>query len=109
LERFLAVIKFYVSGFYIKPDGVKKPVSVCMRAYVRCVLCVTVCAQSQYNPIIGETFRCMWEYADGSKAHFIAEQVILYVLCCVVTHCLVSQVSHHPPISCFYIQVAMTW
>ena len=33
LERLLAVVKFYVSGFYIKPEGVKKP----------------------YNPIIGET------------------------------------------------------
>jgi len=65
LERLLAVVKFYVSAFYIKPDGVKKP----------------------YNPIIGETFRCRWEYPDGSRTHYIAEQV-----------------SHHPPISSFYAQ-----
>jgi hypothetical protein len=65
LERMLAVVKFYVSGFYIKPAGVKKP----------------------YNPIIGETFRCMWQYEDGSKTFYVAEQV-----------------SHHPPISAFYAQ-----
>ncbi len=53
LERMLAVVKFYVSGFYIKPAGVKKP----------------------YNPIIGETFRCAWHYDDGSKTFFVAEQV----------------------------------
>jgi len=65
LERLLAVVKFYVSGFYIKPAGVKKP----------------------YNPIIGETFRCHWQYEDGSKTFYVAEQV-----------------SHHPPISAFYAQ-----
>ena len=39
-----------------------------------------------YNPIIGETFRCMWlNDTDQSKTFFIAEQV-----------------SHHPPVSAFY-------
>jgi oxysterol-binding protein-related protein 8 len=37
-----------------------------------------------FNPIIGEVFRCYWNYLDGSKAYCISEQV-----------------SHHPPISCF--------
>ncbi|ELP91302.1 oxysterol-binding protein, putative [Entamoeba invadens IP1] len=40
-----------------------------------------------YNPILGEVFRCMWQNENtGSKTHYIAEQV-----------------SHHPPISSFYV------
>ncbi|EDR26183.1 oxysterol binding protein 5, putative [Entamoeba dispar SAW760] len=40
-----------------------------------------------YNPILGEVFRCMWEDPKSkSKTHYIAEQV-----------------SHHPPISAFYV------
>lgn len=63
VERIVAVVKWYMSGFYIKPQGVKKP----------------------YNPLLGEFFRSKWEHADNSCTHFVAEQV-----------------SHHPPISCFY-------
>ena len=39
-----------------------------------------------YNPILGEVFRCMWVDSKNTKTHYIAEQV-----------------SHHPPISAFYI------
>uniref|UniRef100_A0A8C5BHL7 Oxysterol-binding protein n=1 Tax=Gadus morhua TaxID=8049 RepID=A0A8C5BHL7_GADMO len=40
-----------------------------------------------YNPIIGETFRCMWLHQEtNSKTFYIAEQV-----------------SHHPPVSAFYV------
>ena len=40
-----------------------------------------------YNPIIGETFRCMWPNAENdSKTFYIGEQV-----------------SHHPPVSAFYV------
>lgn len=38
-----------------------------------------------YNPILGEFFRCRYEYPDGTRGYYIAEQV-----------------SHHPPISAFY-------
>jgi oxysterol-binding protein-related protein 8 len=59
------VIKFYLSGFYKKPKGLKKP----------------------YNPVLGELFRCYWQHNDpGSKTFYISEQV-----------------SHHPPISAFYV------
>ena len=54
----------YLSGFYIRPKGIKKP----------------------YNPILGEHFRCLFKYYNGSETYFVAEQV-----------------SHHPPISSFYI------
>jgi len=38
-----------------------------------------------YNPILGEFFRCRYDYPNGTKGFYIAEQV-----------------SHHPPISAFY-------
>jgi len=38
-----------------------------------------------YNPVLGEFFRCRYDYPDGSRGFYIAEQV-----------------SHHPPVSAFY-------
>ncbi|KAB5588656.1 Oxysterol-binding protein [Ceratobasidium theobromae] len=67
-ERFIRVLRYYLSGWHIKPKGVKKP----------------------YNPVLGEFFRCRYDYPDGTQAFYIAEQV-----------------SHHPPISAyFYISPA---
>ncbi|XP_054165544.1 oxysterol-binding protein-related protein 8-like [Oppia nitens] len=65
LLRMKLIVKWYLSGFYKKPKGLKKP----------------------YNPILGETFRCYWSHPDtDSRTFYIAEQV-----------------SHHPPISAFYV------
>ena len=65
LERIKCVVKFYLSGFYKKPKGLKKP----------------------YNPILGECFRTYWHNeATNSKTFYVAEQV-----------------SHHPPITSFYV------
>ncbi|XP_055771875.1 oxysterol-binding protein-related protein 8-like isoform X2 [Salvelinus fontinalis] len=64
-SRMKKVVKWYISGFYKKPQGLKKP----------------------YNPIIGETYRCMWLHSKtNSKTFYISEQV-----------------SHHPPVSAFYV------
>lgn len=62
-ERFIRVLQYYLAGWHIKPKGVKKP----------------------YNPVLGEFFRCRYDYPDGSQGFYIAEQV-----------------SHHPPVSAFY-------
>ncbi|CAL8104965.1 unnamed protein product [Orchesella dallaii] len=62
--RMQSVLRWYLSGFYKKPKGLKKP----------------------YNPILGETYRCCWEHPNGSRTFYLAEQV-----------------SHHPPISAFYV------
>jgi len=62
--RMQSVLRWYLSGFYKKPKGLKKP----------------------YNPILGETYRCCWEHGNGSRTFYLAEQV-----------------SHHPPISAFYV------
>ncbi|KAF7319772.1 hypothetical protein MKEN_00759600 [Mycena kentingensis (nom. inval.)] len=62
-ERFMRVLQYYLAGWHIKPKGVKKP----------------------YNPILGEFFRCRYDYPDGTQGFYVAEQV-----------------SHHPPISAFF-------
>uniref|UniRef100_A0A7N8YRC6 Oxysterol-binding protein n=1 Tax=Mastacembelus armatus TaxID=205130 RepID=A0A7N8YRC6_9TELE len=63
--RIKQVLRWYLSGFYKKPKGLKKP----------------------YNPILGETFRCCWLHPQTDSCTFyIAEQV-----------------SHHPPVSAFYV------
>lgn len=62
-QRFLQVTALILAGWHCKPKGVKKP----------------------YNPVLGEFFRCTYEYEDGSEGYFISEQV-----------------SHHPPISAFF-------
>ncbi|XP_052798059.1 oxysterol-binding protein-related protein 8-like isoform X5 [Mya arenaria] len=53
-KRMKSVVKWYLSGFYKKPKGLKKP----------------------YNPIIGETFRCYWDHPQTqSRTFYIAEQL----------------------------------
>ncbi|KAF6034093.1 OSBPL8 [Bugula neritina] len=65
LTRMKEVVRWYVSGFYKTPKGVKKP----------------------YNPILGEKFRCYWLNEETkSRTFYIAEQI-----------------SHHPPVSAFYV------
>ncbi|XP_059179710.1 oxysterol-binding protein-related protein 8-like isoform X2 [Physella acuta] len=54
LERMKMVVKWYLSGFYKKPKGLKKP----------------------YNPIIGETFRCYWVHPNtNSRTFYVSEQI----------------------------------
>ncbi|KAH9949524.1 Oxysterol-binding protein [Amylocystis lapponica] len=62
-ERFIRVLQYYLAGWHIKPKGVKKP----------------------YNPVLGEFFRCRYDYPDGTQGFYVAEQV-----------------SHHPPVSAFF-------
>lgn len=52
VERFLGVVKFYLSGWHIRPPGVKKPL----------------------NPILGEVFSCYWDFPDNTRAYYISEQ-----------------------------------
>ncbi|GJJ08784.1 hypothetical protein Clacol_003003 [Clathrus columnatus] len=67
-ERFIRVLQYYLAGWHVKPKGVKKP----------------------YNPVLGEFFRCKFDYPDGTQSFYIAEQV-----------------SHHPPITIYlYISPA---
>ncbi|KAI4223370.1 MAG: hypothetical protein LQ349_007439 [Xanthoria aureola] len=52
VQRFLSVVKFYLSGWHIKPPGVKKPL----------------------NPILGEIFTGYWDYPDNTRGYYISEQ-----------------------------------
>lgn len=52
VERFLGVVKFYMSGWHIAPKAVKKPL----------------------NPVLGEFFTCYWDLPGGHQAYYIAEQ-----------------------------------
>ncbi|CAJ0902353.1 10378_t:CDS:2 [Entrophospora sp. SA101] len=51
--RFVSVVRYYLSGWHIKPKGVKKP----------------------YNPVLGEHFRAKWVFPDKTEAFFVSEQV----------------------------------
>lgn len=52
VQRFAAVVKFYLSGWHIRPPGVKKPL----------------------NPILGEIFTCYWDLPDKTRAYYVSEQ-----------------------------------
>ncbi|KHN96263.1 Oxysterol-binding protein [Metarhizium album ARSEF 1941] len=52
VERFVSVVKFYLSGWHIRPPGAKKPL----------------------NPILGEIFTCYWELGNNKRAYYISEQ-----------------------------------
>ncbi|XP_043943191.1 oxysterol-binding protein-related protein 8-like [Protopterus annectens] len=63
--RIKMVVRWYLSGFYLRNQSLRKP----------------------YNPVLGETFRCMWIHPETkSKTFYIAEQV-----------------SHHPDVSAFFV------
>ena len=54
IDRMLGLCKWFLTGWHYKTRGaIKKPL----------------------NPIIGETFACRWDNADGSHTDFCAEQV----------------------------------
>lgn len=53
VKRFVNVMRYYLSGWHIKPKGVKKP----------------------YNPVLGEHFRARWQFPDNTEALFVSEQV----------------------------------
>ncbi|KAI0449756.1 Oxysterol-binding protein [Xylaria acuta] len=52
VDRFVSVVKFYLSGWHIRPPGVKKPL----------------------NPILGEVYSCYWDLPDRTRAYYISEQ-----------------------------------
>ncbi|KAI0137101.1 hypothetical protein BJ170DRAFT_43952 [Xylariales sp. AK1849] len=52
IQRFASVVKFYLSGWHLRPPGVKKPL----------------------NPILGEIFTCYWDLPDKTRAYYISEQ-----------------------------------
>jgi len=94
-ERIICFVEYYLTAFH---EGRKGAV-----------------AKKPYNPVIGETFHCSWDVPkDRVKAfrtngastvskdptkEFGQEQSTCYKLRFVA-----EQVSHHPPVSCFYCE-----
>ncbi|XP_010139600.1 PREDICTED: oxysterol-binding protein-related protein 10-like, partial [Buceros rhinoceros silvestris] len=94
-ERIICFVEYYLTAFH---EGRKGAV-----------------AKKPYNPIIGETFHCSWDVPkDKVKAfrtngastaskdpakEFVQDQSACYKLRFVA-----EQVSHHPPVSCFYCE-----
>lgn len=60
----------------------------------------------RYNPVLGEFFRCRYDYANGTRGYYIAEQGELLPtapqpqLSQLVLN--IGAVSHHPPISAYF-------
>jgi len=69
-DRIVGIVRWYLSGFYVKPKGVKKP----------------------YNPILGEFFRCRFQHKNAADDNVDS-----------TTWFVSEQVSHHPPVSAFYV------
>ena len=67
------VVRWYLSGFYKKPNGLKKP----------------------YNPILGEAFRCYWEHPPANADESDEPQM-------TKTFYVAEQIKHHPPVSAFH-------
>ena len=51
-QRFLLVLKYFLSGWHIQPKGVKKP----------------------YNPVLGECFRAKFDIQSEGTGYYVAEQ-----------------------------------
>lgn len=53
VQRFLLIVKWYLSSWHIAPKAVKKPL----------------------NPVLGEVYSCYWpQLPDGSTAYYLSEQ-----------------------------------
>lgn len=97
-----------MSGWHNKPKGVKKPY-VHPLPPIRSFLVLQSAQTStsfRYNPVLGEFFRCRFEYKDGSNGFYIAEQgkpITSAQLCHrFFPKFRVCAVSHHPPISAYF-------
>ncbi|XP_078074687.1 oxysterol-binding protein-related protein 9 isoform X2 [Mustelus asterias] len=85
-DRMAQVVKWYLSAFHAGRKGsvAKKP----------------------YNPILGEIFKCHWNFPENEmeeNAESVAEGPVPEASQNSVTF-VAEQVSHHPPISAFYAE-----
>ncbi|XP_067893242.1 oxysterol-binding protein-related protein 9 isoform X2 [Heterodontus francisci] len=85
-DRMVQVVKWYLSAFHAGRKGsvAKKP----------------------YNPILGEIFKCHWNFPENEgedNTESVAEGPVPEASRNSVTF-VAEQVSHHPPISAFYAE-----
>ena len=53
------MLRYYLAGWHIKPKGVKKPWVLLASVLPSTVL---TCYRHRYNPVLGEIFRCRYDY-----------------------------------------------
>lgn len=94
-ERIIWFVEYYLTAFH---EGRKGAV-----------------AKKPYNPIIGETFHCSWDVpkdkAKGLRTHGASASPKTQakgggqnLSDCYKLRFVAEQVSHHPPVSCFYCE-----
>uniref|UniRef100_A0A914GTK7 Oxysterol-binding protein n=1 Tax=Globodera rostochiensis TaxID=31243 RepID=A0A914GTK7_GLORO len=83
-KRFLAVLKYYLNSFFPGRRGniAKKP----------------------YNPVLGETFRCRWTLPGTVPSSTTTTAGPFPGSATNQVTFIAEQVSHHPPISAFYVE-----
>ena len=63
----------------------------------------TLTSSCRYNPVLGEIFRCRYDYKNGTQGFYISEQGIATLVATPELRPDASvTVSHHPPISCYF-------
>ncbi|RYG51826.1 hypothetical protein EON67_02575 [archaeon] len=102
VDRMKGMVKWFLSGFHYKTvvrahERARARAPACLlgvaSTHVRAhTLALHRAARVQgvkkpFNPIVGETFACVWEHDDGSRSEYFAEQV-----------------GHRPPISAIYFE-----
>ncbi|CAK8676002.1 unnamed protein product [Clavelina lepadiformis] len=84
-ERMIACLRFYMSTFAAGRDSsvAKKP----------------------YNPILGETFQCLWDIPPSTSPSdkLVSDGPVPWAKSDQLSF-LAEQVSHHPPVSAFYAE-----
>lgn len=94
-ERIISFVEYYLTAFH---EGRKGAV-----------------AKKPYNPIIGETFHCSWDVPKDKVKAFrtngastvskdSAKELGQDQSTCYKLRFVAEQVSHHPPVSCFYCE-----
>ncbi|KAM9386602.1 oxysterol-binding protein-related protein 10 [Phaethornis superciliosus] len=94
-ERIICFVEYYLTAFH---EGRKGAV-----------------AKKPYNPIIGETFHCSWDVPKDKVKGFRTngasvvskdptKEFSLDQSTCYKLRFVAEQVSHHPPVSCFYCE-----
>ncbi|KAH0627307.1 hypothetical protein JD844_002849 [Phrynosoma platyrhinos] len=88
-ERIISFVEYYLTAFH---EGRKGAV-----------------AKKPYNPIIGETFHCSWDVPKDRVKSFRTTSASSSLKDPASSECyklrfVAEQVSHHPPISCFYCE-----
>jgi oxysterol-binding protein-related protein 8 len=85
VQRFVSVVKFYLSGWHIKSPYVQHLRLLELQSNPTNLQLSYRGVKKPLNPILGERFTCYWEYPDNTRGFYISEQT-----------------SHHPPKSSYF-------